>query len=79
MTPKEKVLNLIENSYDIIPDDGTILLLGKDKAFEIAKKCALIAVDEKIKLYNELNEYGLLLPNSFGLELHEIKTEIEKL
>jgi hypothetical protein len=46
MTPKEKVLNLIENSYDIIPDDGTILLLGKDKAFEIAKKCALIAVDE---------------------------------
>jgi hypothetical protein len=44
-----------------------------------AVKCALIAVDEMIKLYNEMNELGLLKENSIGFELVELKQEIEKL
>jgi hypothetical protein len=32
-----------------------------------------------IKLYNEMNELGLLKENSIGFELVELKQEIEKL
>ena len=70
MTPKEKAEKLVQQY--IYRTTGYVNIND-------AKQCALIAVDEKIKLYNELNEYGLLHPNSIGLELHEIKTEIEKI
>ena len=44
---------------------------------QYAKECALIAVEEKIKLYNELNSLELLLPNSVGFELVELKKQIQ--
>ena len=74
MTPKEKK-EKAEILYRKIEDSMYLAQYTSDAA----KQCALIAIDEKIKLYDELNEYGLLLPNSIGFELHEIKTEIEKL
>ena len=46
---------------------------------DIAKKCALAAIDKQIELYNELNSLGILQPNSVGIELFEIKKEIENL
>ncbi len=44
-----------------------------------AKQCALVAINEQIKLYNEFNILGWLPPNSVGFELAEIKAEIEKI
>lgn len=74
MTPKEKAEELVDKYYVTI-----VSFLNDRMKNENAKKCALIAIDETIKMYDNLNELGLLQPNSIGLELHEIKTEIEKL
>jgi hypothetical protein len=71
MTPKEKAKKLFNKMFETQPP-----MLG---AYERAKGGTLIAIEEKIKLYNELNELGLLKPNSIGFELAEIKQEIEKL
>jgi hypothetical protein len=67
MTPKDKASELFKSYLNIGMGDGW------------AKQCALIAIHEQIKLYNEMNQLGLLKDNSIGLELLEVKQEIEKL
>ena len=67
MTPKQKAAHLILRYMAIVVKQ------------DIAKKCALAAIDKQIELYNELNSLGILQPNSVGIELFEIKKEIENL
>ena len=70
MTSKEKAQKLVD----------IYLLKGYGVIHEsFAKQCALITVDEMIKMYNEMNENGFLKPNSVGFILNDLKTEIEKL
>jgi hypothetical protein len=71
MTPKEKADELVTKYRRCLPMNLTTML--------DAKNCALIAVDEQISLYNELNQLGLLKDNSIGFELAELKEEINKL
>jgi hypothetical protein len=33
-------------------------------------------IDKQIELYNQLNELGLLLPNSIGFELEQLKKDL---
>jgi hypothetical protein len=75
MTPKEKALNLIDRfeNYSFMDIEKRL------SSFSSAKQCALIAVDEQISLYNELNQLGLLKDNSVGFELAKLKEEINKL
>lgn len=68
MTPKEHAQKLVEKFY-IFNHIGN----------RHAVMCALKTVDEMIGLYNRLNELGLLKENTIGLELAELKQEIEKL
>ncbi len=65
MTPKEKAQELVNKFYRIIPLDKMTI------DFDLAKKCALIAVDEII---DELTSRGIL--SGFWYEVHE---EIKKL
>ena len=70
MNPEEKAKELVDKfSYP-----HTYIT-----ASNIAKQCALICVDEQINLYEYLMGLGLLKDNSVGLELVEVKQEIEKL
>lgn len=63
MTPKEKAEEFVYKFYDEI------------KYMERAKKCALIAIDELIKLYEFENPH-----RGFKISYwDEVKTEIEKL
>jgi len=66
MTPKEKAQELV-NKFAKLPEEGTLMWY---LSFEIAKKCALIAVDEIIK------SNAMLPPN---LNWLEVKKEIELL
>lgn len=66
MTPKDKAIELVNKYLQIY--DGRVIQ---------AKQCALIAVDEIIKLL-----YSLKLGNALSEEIEyyeEVKTEIEKL
>jgi len=68
MTPKEKAQELV-NKFAKLPEEGTLMWY---LSFEIAKKCALIAVDEIlsviwINLDDEVDYWA------------EVKQEIEKL
>jgi hypothetical protein len=68
MTPKEKAKQLYELiRYDVSTLKSTEALLN-----EVAKRCALIAVDE---IYNS----GLLVFVDDEQYWHEVKQEIEKL
>ena len=67
MKPKEKAAEIILRYMAIVVKQN------------IAKQCALAAIDKQIELYNELNSLGILQPNSVGIELFEIKKEIENL
>jgi hypothetical protein len=67
MTTKGKALELFDKYYEVTNN------------YYEAKQCALIAVDEIIEMYNEINVNGFLKPNSIGFILDEIKKEIEKL
>ena len=76
MTPKEKAIDLTADFYNIKsnePDYGM--------EWEMAKKCALIAVDEILNIIPCYEEYGsngwVLIDNSEYWE--EVKKEIEKL
>jgi hypothetical protein len=70
MTPKEKAEKLVKNYINVVPQDFG----GMDK--DLAKQCALIAVDEILNL--EPPELSYLEPfsNSWW---SEVKQEIEKL
>jgi hypothetical protein len=79
MTPKDKVQELINKFIKPTIKWDPINGVGYYNDIIAAKECALIAVDEQIKLYNEMNQLGLLKDNSIGLELLEVKQEINKL
>ena len=76
MTPKEKAIDLIADFYDIKSNEPDY---GMER--EMAKKCALIAVDEILNIIPCYEEYGsngwVLIDNSEYWE--EVKKEIEKL
>lgn len=70
MTPKEKALRLTENFIAPTMDRG---LCNYYKSFNIAKQCALIAVDELIY------ETQFEVPNVRQKYWLSVKQEIEKL
>jgi len=72
MTPKEKADELFGKYAMYLRAN----LMYDEEANEDAKQCALIAVDEMIKMYNQMNAQGLLKPNAIGFELMEIKDEV---
>jgi len=76
MTPKEKAIDLMAGFYDIKSNEPDY---GMER--EMAKKCALIAVDEILNIIPCCEEYGsngwVLIDNSEYWE--EVKKEIEKL
>jgi hypothetical protein len=80
MTPKEKAINLLEQFRDVqwIEENRETIKVKWLQGDE-AKQCALIAVDEMIKMYNEMNVNGFLKPNSVGFILNDVKKEIENL
>jgi hypothetical protein len=69
MTPKEKAQELV-SKFKELPQEGTLMFY---LAFELAKQCALIAVDEILLITRE--SYDIDHINWW----QEVKTEIEKL
>ena len=89
MTPKEKALELLEKMFIGSPFDYPNKTEFK-QAKENAKQCALICIDDEIKMLDELGNklYNKLGTDSYverciiydlETELEEIKNEIEKL
>jgi hypothetical protein len=83
MTPKEKAIELVNKYYNKI--EHTISDEYAEVTKEITKVCALIAVDEILKLDNH-NTYNYLTENKEHLIVqlannywNEVKQEIEKL
>lgn len=74
MTPQDKAEEIFNQYANVIYDRALTVV-----QYEICKQCALITVDEMIKMYNEMNENGFLKPNSVGFILNDVKNEIEKL
>jgi len=81
MTPKEKAQELV-NKFAKLPEEGSLMWY---LSFEIAKQCALIAVDELIKYHDDLMDvvrYELpshivaVIPYKYW---DDVKQEIEKL
>lgn len=70
MTPKEKAQELFFNFYEI---DNDSIDFGMNK--EMAKQCALIAVDEIIEALHEHHWQNRLIIDYW----QEVKQEIEKL
>ena len=77
-TPQEKANELVDKFYQTTPNEAWInqpIGLAKEyKAYNQAKECALIAVDEII-----LEMGSIMLPNPFKQYWQEVKQEIEKL
>lgn len=71
MTPKEKAMELVDIYF---------VLANGLLTFEQVKQCALIAVDEIIKVFNPEN-WGLEMDNAFESKEYweKVKQEIEKL
>ena len=65
----ELALARIELMKDISPD-SIHWQMFKDNYIYLEK---LMMVDKQIELYNQLNKLGLLLPNSIGFELEQLK------
>ena len=86
MTPKEKAKQLVDIFYQTTPNESWINqpigLKEEYKAWEQAKQCALIAVDETIRTLNEdirdLDVRGNVLLDLIDY-WREVKQEIEKL
>jgi hypothetical protein len=68
----ELALARIELMKDISPD-SIHWQMFKDNYIYLEK---LMMVDKQIELYNQLNKLGLLLPNSIGFELEELKKSL---
>lgn len=75
MTPKEKALNLVNKYIEFTEDNYA-------ERNADAKQCALIAVDEVIKInpcYEDSDRGGNFMWNDNTYYWQEVKTEIEKL
>jgi hypothetical protein len=70
MTPKEKAQELV-SKFKELPQEGTLMFY---LAFELAKQCALIAVDEIM----DCTKNGLGLTKFSKEYWQEVKQEIEK-
>ena len=79
MTTQDKAQELVNKFIKPTIKWNPINGVGYYNDIIAAKECALIAIHEQIKLYNEMNQLGLLKDNSIGFELLEVKQEIEKL
>ena len=80
MTPKEKADELV-NRFAKLPEEGTLMWY---LSFEIAKKCAIIAVDEMLNNAGFIwggrdAETGLSARDEYRKYWNEVKQEIEKL
>ena len=71
-TPMELALARVELMKDISPD-SIHWQMFKDNYIYLEKQ---MMVDKQIELYNQLNTLGLLLPNSIGFELAELKDRL---
>jgi hypothetical protein len=71
-TPMELALARIELMKDISPD-SIHWQMFKDNYIHLEK---LMMIDKQIELYNQLNTLGLLLPNSIGFELEQLKNNL---
>jgi hypothetical protein len=71
-TPMELALARIELMKEISPD-SIHWQMFKDNYIYLEK---LMIIDKQIELYNQLNTLGLLLPNSIGFELEELKKSL---
>ena len=71
-TPMELALARIELMKDIKPD-SIHWQMFKDNYIYLEKQ---MMVDKQIELYNQLNTLGLLLPNSIGFELEQLKKDL---
>jgi hypothetical protein len=67
MIPQDKAIELMLMYYELIPK------------VSVAKKCALIAVDEIINICLPSSEYGGVITNATIEYWQEVKQEIEKL
>lgn len=76
MTPKEKADELV-NKFAKLPEEGSLMWY---LSFEIAKKCALIEVDDIIKILNPEN-WGLEMTTAIDMisYFQEVKQEIQAL
>jgi hypothetical protein len=73
MTPKENAINLVDSYRNILMNEDSEC--GEEiLCTVIAKKCALIAVDEITDAMNRV-----LFPNPFKQYWEVVKEEIEKL
>jgi len=72
MTPKEKAVELYEKYFYLLPNHST----NGDIEHLIAKKCAIIAVDEILDVVNDVSPYEIELSFSYWIK---VKSEIEKL
>ena len=77
MTPKEKAEQLIDKFYQTTPNEAWInepIGIAKEyKAFDQAKECALIMINEL------LSNSTFLLSNGESYYWNQVKQEIEKL
>jgi hypothetical protein len=80
MTPKEKAQELVDKFYkkqcEILEKDGITPFDPVED--EIAKQCAIIAVDELKLMLREILPYGMQYLTKDS-ELDEVKTEITNL
>jgi hypothetical protein len=94
MTPKEKAEELVDKFYQTTPNEAFINepygIATEYKAWEQAKQCALIAVDEMIQTAKDVFEhcwnhiswkaqYDIVDMNKYLCYLEEVKEEINKL
>jgi hypothetical protein len=89
MTPKEKAEQLIDKFYQTTPNEAWInepIGIAKEyKAFNQAKECALIAVDEIIemsdinKIFYSFYEGNCLTEYTEDFYWKKVKQEIEKI
>lgn len=82
MTPKEKAIELVDKFVDFVNCWDNNGEANYTQAYEYAKQCALIAVDETIRTLNEdirdIDVRGNILLDLIDY-WREVKTEIEKL
>jgi predicted Zn-dependent protease len=84
MTPKEKAKELVDKLYQTTPNEawynpplGSLSL--EYKAWEQAKECAMIAVDEILDSYAKEKSYGFIISEKIIPYWQEVKNEIETL
>jgi hypothetical protein len=75
MTPKEKAEELVLK-FKELPEEGTLMWY---LSFEIAKKCALITVDEILNILNDYWNQDCKINHTKIGYYEEVKQEIEKL